>query len=69
MICNPAYAGFGPFPALVSDEQWAAAATAIEEEGAEQFLVSLLYVLRQIFNEDKTKKTAIGSATPGPTPK
>lgn len=38
MVCNPVYAGMGPFPALVSDEQWvAAAATAIETEGAEQF--------------------------------
>ena len=53
MICNSAYAGIGPFPTLVSDEQWvAAAATAIEKEGAEQFLVNLLYVLRETFAED-----------------
>lgn len=32
MVCNPVYAGMGPFPALVSDEQWvAAAATAINK--------------------------------------
>lgn len=31
MACNPVYAGFGPFPALVPDEQGvAAAAKAIE---------------------------------------
>ena len=54
MVCNPVYAGMGPFPALVSDEQWvAAAATAINKEGAEQFLVNLLYVLRQTLAEDE----------------
>ena len=53
MVCNPVYAGFVPFPALVSDEQWvAAAAKAIEKEGAEQFLVNLLHVLRETFAED-----------------
>ena len=48
MICNPIYAGLGEFPALISDEEWVKAAEkAIEEDGAEQFLVNLLYVLRQ----------------------
>ncbi|MCB8944341.1 MAG: hypothetical protein H6658_11375 [Ardenticatenaceae bacterium] len=48
MVCNPVYAGMGQYPAVVSDEQWVAAATAaINKEGAEQFLVNLLYVLRQ----------------------
>ncbi len=51
MISNPVYAGMGPFPALVSDEEWVAAATqAIKKEGAEQFLVNLLYVLRQTWD-------------------
>ncbi len=53
MVCNPVYAGFGPFPALVSDKQWvAAAATAIKKEGAEQFLVNLLHLLRETFAEE-----------------
>lgn len=53
MVCNPVYAGFGPYPALVSDEQWVAAAvTAVNKEGAEQFLVNLLHVLRETFAED-----------------
>lgn len=48
MISNPIYAGMGPFPALITDEEWVAAAVqAIKKEGAEQFLVNLLYVLRQ----------------------
>ena len=50
MICNPIYAGIGPYPALVSDEEWVrAAAQMIKKEGSEQFLVNLLYVLRQSF--------------------
>ncbi len=52
MVSNPVYAGMGPYPALVTDEQWvAAAATAIKKEGAEQFLVNLLYMLRQTLDE------------------
>lgn len=50
MICNPIYAGLGPFPQMVSDEEWiAAAAMFIKKEGTEQFLVNLLHVLRQTF--------------------
>lgn len=53
MVCNPVYAGFGPYPALVTDEQWVAAAvTSIKKEGAEQFLVNLLHVLRETFSEE-----------------
>ena len=49
-ICNPIYVGVGPYPAIVSDEQWVRAATQmIKEEGSEQFLVNLLYALRQSF--------------------
>jgi uncharacterized glyoxalase superfamily protein PhnB len=44
---NPLYAGIGPFAPLVSDEVWVrSAAEAIRDDGAEQFLVNLLYVLR-----------------------
>lgn len=47
MICNPIYAGVPPFEPVVSDEVWVhSAAQLIREEGAEQFLVNLLYVLR-----------------------
>jgi len=50
MICNPIYAGLGPFPQMVSDEEWiAAAAMFIKKEGTEQFLVNLLHVLRDTF--------------------
>ena len=53
LICNPIYTGIGPFPALVSDEEWVrAAAQMIKKEGSEQFLVNLLYVLRQSFLEE-----------------
>ena len=48
LMCNPIYAGVGPYPALVDDETWVrAAAQMIKKEGSEQFLVNMLYVLRQ----------------------
>jgi hypothetical protein len=48
LICNPIYVGIGPFPALIDDETWVrAAAQMIKKEGSEQFLVNMLYVLRQ----------------------
>lgn len=50
LFCNPIYVGLGPFPALVDDETWVrAAARKIEKEGSEQFLVNMLYVLRESF--------------------
>ena len=54
IIANPVYAGIGPFPQLVSDEQWVrAAAKAIGEDGPEQFLVNMLHVLRESLKEAK----------------
>jgi hypothetical protein len=48
MIANPIYAGIGPYPQLIPDEQWVrCAAKAIAQDGAEQFLVNMLHVLRQ----------------------
>jgi hypothetical protein len=50
LICNPIYAGMGRFPAWLDDETWVRAAVQmIEKEGAEQFRVNMLYVLRQLF--------------------
>jgi hypothetical protein len=55
LFCNPLYAGFGPFPALIDDEIWVrAAAHAIREHGPEQFLVNMLYVLRKSYETLKT---------------
>jgi len=52
IISNPIYAGFGPFPALISDEQWIQAAIKqIEEVGVTQFLVNMLSCLRGSFAE------------------
>jgi hypothetical protein len=54
IIANPIHAGLGPFPQLVSDEQWVrAAAKAIRKDGPEQFLVNLLHVLRQSLKATK----------------
>lgn len=50
VICNPIYAGINPFPPLVSDETWVrTAALMISKEGAEQFLVNVLFALRASF--------------------
>lgn len=52
MICNPIYAGVGPFPRLLSDEEWIKGAMRfIKKEGGEQFLVNLLFVLRETFKQ------------------
>ena len=52
-ICvNPIYTGVGPFPRLVQDDVWVrTCARVIEEEGTEQFLVNLLYVLRECLGD------------------
>jgi hypothetical protein len=53
ILVNPIYTGVGPFPRLVEDAAWVrACAKLIQEEGAEQFLVNLLYVLRECFQEE-----------------
>lgn len=55
LFCNPIYAGFGPFPALIDNETWVrAAAHAIREHGPEQFLVNMLYVLRKSYETIKS---------------
>ena len=53
ILVNPIYAGVGPFPRLVEDAAWVrACAKLIQKEGAQQFLVNLLYVLRECFREE-----------------
>jgi hypothetical protein len=48
VLVNPIYTGVGPFPRLVEDAVWVRACTKlIEDEGPEQFLVNLLFVLRE----------------------
>ena len=56
ILVNPIYTGVGPFPRLVEDAAWVrACAKLIEEEGPQQFLVNLLYVLRGCFQEESTE--------------
>jgi hypothetical protein len=53
ILVNPIYTGLGPFPRLVEDAAWVrACAKLIEEEGPQQFLVNLLYVLRECLPGD-----------------
>jgi hypothetical protein len=48
ILTNPIYAGLGPYPQIIADEVYiAAAARLIREQGPEQFLVNLLAVLRE----------------------
>lgn len=48
ILLNPLNAGAGPFPAIVDDAQWVSACKRfLQQEPAEQFLVNLLFVLRQ----------------------
>jgi hypothetical protein len=48
ILVNPIYTGVGPFPRVVEDAAWVrACAKLIEEEGKEQFLVNLLFVLHE----------------------
>ena len=55
ILVNPIYAGVGPFPRLVQDDAWVrGCARMIEEEGAEQVLVNLLYVLRECLGDGST---------------
>ena len=55
ILVNPIYTGLGPFPRLVEDAAWVrACAKLIAEEGPEQFLVNLLYVLRECFQEESS---------------
>jgi hypothetical protein len=52
ILVNPLSTGAGPFPRLVEDAAWVRACVRlIGEEGLEQFLVNLLYVLRGCFPE------------------
>ena len=55
ILVNPIYTGVGPFPRLVEDAAWVGAcAKLIAEEGPQQFLVNLLYVLRECFQEESS---------------
>jgi hypothetical protein len=64
VLTHPIYAGLGPYPALIDDERYvAAAARLIREQGAEQFLVNPLAVLREAFGALFDRRPECG-ATP-----
>jgi hypothetical protein len=70
MICNPIYAGVPPFERIVSDEVWIrSAAQLIKEEGTEQFLVNLLYVLRNSMSDASSQNFEIADFTGFPPDK
>lgn len=50
VLCNPVVTGLGPFPQVVSDNIWLSAAEKqVTEEGAEQYLVNMLFMLKESF--------------------
>lgn len=50
IICNPIYVGIGPFPQILTDDQWIKCAErSIQEMGAQVFLIRMLMVLRNSF--------------------
>lgn len=50
IVMNPVYAGVGEYPRMIPDAQWIAnARRLLAEDGPDQFLVNLLYVLRRSF--------------------
>jgi hypothetical protein len=62
MVTNPIYAGVGPYPRMVEDDAWVqACARLIEDEGAIQFLVNLLFVLGESFDEKLPRGELYGS--------
>jgi hypothetical protein len=68
MLSNPVYVGVPPYNRVVSDEAWVRAAVKlIEEDGPEQFLVNLLYMLR-ISMVDAVPDEAIPHDYDGPWP-
>ncbi len=68
MMSNPIYIGVPPYPRVVSDETWVRAATElIKEQGPEQFLVNMLYMLRASM-VDATPDEAIPEDYDGPWP-
>jgi hypothetical protein len=50
MAMNPVYAGVAPYPKMIEDERWIAVVRRIvEDDGPDQFLVNLLYLLRRTY--------------------
>lgn len=51
ILCNPIYAGVGPFPSMVNDATWIKSArVSIEQLGPELFFRIMLDSIRQSFN-------------------
>jgi len=52
IMANPVYVGIGPFPMLVGEDDYIAAAKLmIEEQGPEHYLRQMIAALRASFDE------------------
>ncbi len=50
VVMNPIFTGIGQYPKYIADDQWIAGVRRVlAEDGPDQFLVNLLYVLRRSF--------------------
>lgn len=50
VLCNPVVTGLGPFPQVVPENIWLKAAEKqVAEEGAEQYLVNMVFMLKESF--------------------
>lgn len=50
VVMNPIFTGIGQYPKYIADDQWIEGVRRIlAEDGPDQFLVNLLYVLRRSF--------------------
>lgn len=53
ILHNPVYTGVGPFPRIVSDEQWLTVATKLaKKEGVHKYLSRMLKELRAALEEN-----------------
>jgi hypothetical protein len=50
ILCNPVYAGIGPYPEVLPESEWKRTALVqIGQIGVKQFLVNMLYALKRSF--------------------
>ncbi len=58
MLCNPLYTGIDVFPTLLTEDNWIKSAKQfIEKEGIDQFLVNMLYMLKETCKNNLANST------------
>ncbi|RLI78634.1 hypothetical protein DRP04_09915 [Archaeoglobales archaeon] len=63
ILCNPIYAGIGPYPSIISDEKWIeVGAKLIEEIGIKEYLLNVFYCIEKYLGDFPEKEKWITSA-------